>query len=75
MSDATAAERVADSFLASAVGGPRRRAARFHTLTVAEVRPLTDDAVEVTFAVPDELRGEYDYLAGQHVALRARLDG
>lgn len=49
--------------------------ARFHSLPVAEVRPLTAASVEVTFAVPDELRGEYDYLPGQHVALRARVDG
>ncbi|MBN9183334.1 MAG: phenylacetate-CoA oxygenase/reductase subunit PaaK, partial [Microbacterium sp.] len=42
---------------------PRHRA-RFHSLEVAGVRPLTDDAVEVTFAVPDELRAEYDYLPG-----------
>lgn len=70
-----AAEAVADRLLASAVGGPRHRAARFHALAVTQVRPLTDDAVEVTFAVPDHLRGEYDYLPGQHVALRARLDG
>lgn len=70
------AERLADVFLAGAVGGPApRHRARFHALTVAEVRPLTDDAVEVTFAVPEDLRADYDYLAGQHVALRARLDG
>lgn len=49
--------------------------ARFHPLTVAEVRPLTAASVEVTFAVPDELLGEYDYLPGQHVALRATIDG
>ncbi|MFI5038784.1 MAG: 1,2-phenylacetyl-CoA epoxidase subunit PaaE [Solirubrobacterales bacterium] len=49
--------------------------ARFHSLAVAEVRPLTAASVEVTFAVPDELRGEYDYLPGQHVALRARVGG
>lgn len=49
--------------------------ARFHTLAVAEVRPLTAASVEVTFAVPDDLRGEYDYLPGQHVALRASVDG
>ncbi|WP_417561980.1 1,2-phenylacetyl-CoA epoxidase subunit PaaE [Microbacterium sp.] len=72
----TDAERLADAFLAGAVGGPApRHHARFHTLAVDEVRPLTDDAVEVTFAVPDELRGDYDYLAGQHVALRVSLDG
>ena len=38
--------------------------ARFHTLAVAEVRPLTAASVEVTFAVPAELHGEYDYLPG-----------
>jgi ring-1,2-phenylacetyl-CoA epoxidase subunit PaaE len=74
-------ERIAGALLHSVVGGssaggaaPRRRT-RFHTLTVQEVRPLTADAIEVTFAVPDELAGEFDYLAGQHVALRAELDG
>jgi ring-1,2-phenylacetyl-CoA epoxidase subunit PaaE len=71
------ATQIADAFLASAVGGPSgsRRRARFHTLRVAEVRPLTDASIEVTFAVPDELIGDYDYLAGQHVALRTQLDG
>ncbi|WP_158865345.1 1,2-phenylacetyl-CoA epoxidase subunit PaaE [Leifsonia sp. AG29] len=49
--------------------------ARFHTLAVADVRPLTAASVEVTFAVPDELAGEYDYLPGQHVALRATVEG
>lgn len=49
--------------------------ARFHTLAVADVRPLTAASVEVTFAVPDELRAEYDYLPGQHVALRAHVGG
>ena len=39
------------------------------------MRPLTADSVEVTFAVPAELQGEYDYLPGQYVALRANVDG
>lgn len=72
------AARIADALLNSAVGGgaaPARRRARFHTLTVQEVRPLTADAVEVTFAVPADLAGEFDYLAGQHVALRTEIDG
>lgn len=70
-------ERIAEALLGSAVGGPRpaKRRARFHTLRVAAVRPLTDASVEVTFAIPEELRDEFDYLAGQHVALRTTLDG
>jgi len=54
--------------------GERTRA-RFHTLTVEDVRPLTDDAVEVTFTVPAELADEYDHLPGQYVALRTTLEG
>lgn len=70
-------ERIAETLLTSAVGGVRegRRRARFHTLRVAAVRPLTDDAIEVTFVVPEQARSEFGYLAGQHVALRTMLDG
>ncbi|MEO5320432.1 phenylacetate-CoA oxygenase/reductase subunit PaaK [Arthrobacter sp. CC3] len=50
-----------------------RRRASFHTLTVAEVRRLTEDAIEVTFGVPAELAGQYDYLPGQYVALRTTM--
>jgi ring-1,2-phenylacetyl-CoA epoxidase subunit PaaE len=52
-----------------------RRRARFHELTVADVRPLTADAIEVTFHVPDELTDDYSYLPGQYVALRAHVAG
>lgn len=83
MRDATLpdAAAVADTLLHGAVGGPAasgapaRRRARFHTLRVAEVRSLTADAAEVTFAVPDELADDYDFLPGQYVALRTRIDG
>lgn len=54
--------------------GPRARA-RFHTLRVADVRPLTPTAIEVTFAVPDDLVDAFDYAPGQYVALRAKVEG
>lgn len=50
-----------------------RRRPSFHTLTVAEVRRLTEDAIEVSFGVPAELAGQFDYLPGQYVALRTTL--
>lgn len=50
-----------------------RRRASFHALAVDEVRRLTDDAIEVTFGVPAELAGQFDYLPGQYVALRVTL--
>ncbi|MFD8301759.1 2Fe-2S iron-sulfur cluster-binding protein [Streptomyces sp. NPDC059690] len=49
--------------------------ARFHSLPVAAVERLTDDAVALTLAVPPELREEYRHAAGQHLALRRRVDG
>lgn len=75
---AASAETAAEAFLNATVGGEhvtKRRRARFHPLEVAEVRPLTSDAVEVTFTVPVELAEEYSYLPGQYVALRKELDG
>lgn len=48
---------------------------QFHPLTVAAVEPLTDDAVAVTFDVPDGLREVFAYLPGQHVTVRAMIDG
>ena len=42
-------------------------------MEVAEIRPLTADAIEVTFDVPEELHEDYSYLPGQYVALRATI--
>ena len=48
---------------------------RFHPLTVGEVERLTDDAVAVTFDVPEQLSDEFAYLPGQHITLRTTIDG
>lgn len=50
---------------------PTRRHAVFHRLRVAAVDRLTDDAVAVTFDVPEHLRGEFRFRAGQHLTVRA----
>ncbi|GGA56134.1 phenylacetic acid degradation protein [Pseudoclavibacter endophyticus] len=55
--------------------GAGRRRVTFHPLTVAAVRPLTEKAIEVTFEVPESLQPEFDYLAGQYVALRTTVGG
>ena len=54
---------------------PTRRSAAFHALRVAQVEPLTDDAVAVTFAVPEELRETFAFAAGQSLTLRRFVDG
>jgi ring-1,2-phenylacetyl-CoA epoxidase subunit PaaE len=53
---------------------PVRRRPRFHPLRVARVERLTDDAVAVTFDVPDELAEDYRFRPGQALTLR-RVDG
>ncbi|MBN9150073.1 MAG: phenylacetate-CoA oxygenase/reductase subunit PaaK [Micrococcales bacterium] len=54
---------------------PQRKRARFHPLTVREVRRLTEDSIEVTFDVPEEFAENYDYEPGQYLALRMNLNG
>ena len=53
---------------------PRRRP-QFHPLTVAKVERLTDDAVAVTFDVPDDLAEDYAFRPGQALTLRRVEDG
>ncbi|HAT1420444.1 TPA: phenylacetate-CoA oxygenase/reductase subunit PaaK [Corynebacterium striatum] len=54
---------------------PNKKKATFNSLVVSEVRKLTEDSVEVSFAVPAQLQADYDYIPGQYVALRADIDG
>ena len=47
----------------------------FHTLAVAGVERLCDDAVAVTFTVPDDLRDAFAFRPGQYLTLRTLRDG
>ncbi|MEG9224671.1 fatty acid desaturase [Aeromicrobium sp. Sec7.5] len=51
------------------------RAAELHELSVASVDRLTPDSVLITFDVPEELREEFSFEAGQHVSIRTDLGG
>lgn len=46
----------------------------FHPLAV-RVRPETDEAVSLTFEVPEDLRSTFTHVPGQHLVLRATIDG
>ncbi|MPZ63286.1 MAG: phenylacetate-CoA oxygenase/reductase subunit PaaK [Propionibacteriales bacterium] len=52
-----------------------RRHAVFHELEVADVERLTDDAVAIEFDVPADLAEEYRFTQGQHLTIRAAVDG
>ncbi|QNE76276.1 2Fe-2S iron-sulfur cluster binding domain-containing protein [Streptomyces finlayi] len=47
----------------------------FHPLRVSAIERITDDAVAVTFAVPDDLRETFRHIPGQHLNVRYALDG
>lgn len=51
------------------------RTAAFHTLTVATVERLCDDAAAITFDVPIEVAAEYAFKPGQSLTLRRNVGG
>jgi ring-1,2-phenylacetyl-CoA epoxidase subunit PaaE len=50
-------------------------AEHFHPLRVAEVVPETDEAMSIRFEVPFELAEAFRFKAGQHLTLRADIEG
>lgn len=52
-----------------------RPRAGFHLLRVSAIDRLTDDSAAITFEVPRHLADEFDFRAGQHLAIRAAIAG
>ena len=48
---------------------------RFHRLTIGEVRRETADCVSLAFDMPAELDAAFRFHPGQHLTLRAAIDG
>ncbi|OMH38334.1 1,2-phenylacetyl-CoA epoxidase subunit PaaE [Motiliproteus sp. MSK22-1] len=48
---------------------------RYHALTVTDLRQETPDAVSIGLAVPSELQEQFHFNQGQHLNLRAKIDG
>jgi ring-1,2-phenylacetyl-CoA epoxidase subunit PaaE len=48
---------------------------KFHALRVAAKSREARDAVRIALEVPDELRGEYAFRAGQHLPIQIERDG
>ena len=47
----------------------------FHELKVAEIVPETADANSIRFEIPPNLQGAFTFKAGQHLTLRATIEG
>ena len=50
-------------------------AEHFHALRVAEIVPETPEANSIRFEIPPELRDRFAFKAGQHLTLRATING
>jgi len=50
-------------------------AEHFHALRVAEIVPETAEANSIRFEIPADLRDRFSFKAGQHLTLRATIDG
>ena len=48
---------------------------KFHALVVSDVRKETADSVSIAFTVPEELKLNYQFKAGQYLTLRAEVNG
>ncbi len=48
---------------------------QFHALTVADKRQETSDSVRIVFDIPESLRKEYAFHAGQHLPIQIERDG
>ena len=48
---------------------------KFHNLPVSNITPEAAGAVAITFQVPEDLRGGFNFKAGQFLTLRAIIDG
>ena len=48
---------------------------KFYPLTIAEVRQETRDTIVATFAIPADLRERFAFTQGQHLTLRATING
>jgi len=48
---------------------------KFYSLTIAQVRQETRDTIVATFAIPGALKERFAFVQGQHLTLRARVNG
>ena len=49
--------------------------AKFHSLTIKDIRRETADAVSIAFDVPETLQSEFEFKQGQYLTLKAEING
>ena len=49
--------------------------AEFHKVHIQEIKQETADAVSVVFSVPESLKADFSFTAGQYVTLQKEING
>jgi ring-1,2-phenylacetyl-CoA epoxidase subunit PaaE len=49
--------------------------AKFYTIPVSDIYKETKDCSVISFGIPDDLKNEFQYKQGQHLTLRALING
>ena len=47
----------------------------YHNLTVSGVQKLTDDSVKISFEISDDIKSNFDFVAGQYLTIIKTIDG
>ena len=47
----------------------------YHNLTVSGVQKLTDDSVKISFELSDDIKSNFDFVAGQYLTIIKTIDG
>jgi len=53
----------------------KQSAPRFHDLIIADVKQDTVDSVVLSFAIPDHLESDFEFIPGQYLTLRTNIHG
>lgn len=48
---------------------------QFHKLTVKEVQHITPNAVTISFHIPENLKKEFQFTAGQYITIKKEIEG
>lgn len=49
--------------------------AKFHTLTIKEIKKETENAVSIVFDIPTHLKAEFEFTAGHYINIKKTLTG
>ena len=47
---------------------------QLHNLRISKINRLTSDAIEIVFLIPENLKSEFEFIAGQYITISAKIN-